>query len=210
MTPGQMTREFHRAKRVHAGWMPDHPTSALPPGLADLRQALLDEEVAELHEAMKAGDLVLIADALGDIAYVLGGTAVTYGLPFPCTFTGYPDGPPDAVTDMISALLLDETDGAARQLRDTVGACEPLATGDAISRFATILDDTAVLYGIPLQAVFEAIHASNMTKDNDVNEGKLVKGPGYRPPRIAEILHTGGCGHEPEGREIALSDPELI
>lgn len=185
MTPEQMVREFHAAKRVHAGWMPDHPTAALPPGLADLRQALLDEEVAELHEAAAAGDTVKIADALGDIMYVLGGTAVTYGLPFPVEFTSCSDGPPGSVPGIV---ITDCADFAARSLRDAVDACEPLAIGSAIGYFTRILDYIAVLDGIPLQAVVEAIHVSNMTKTNTPDEGKLVKGPGYRPPRIAEIL----------------------
>jgi predicted HAD superfamily Cof-like phosphohydrolase len=188
-----MLREFHASKQIHAGWMPDHPTAALPPRLADLRQALLDEEVAELHDALAAGDLVGIADALGDIAYVLGGTAVTYGLPFPAEFTSQADVPPAAVPEVIAAILTENADWAAGQLRDAVGACEPLAIGDAIGHFTRILDDTAALYGIPLQAVFEAIHISNMTKSNTPAEGKLVKGPGYRPPDIRSALGLEGA-----------------
>lgn len=34
--------------------------------------------------------------------------------------------------------------------------------------------------------------SSIMTKDNDPDLGKLVKGPGYQPPRIAEILADAG------------------
>jgi predicted HAD superfamily Cof-like phosphohydrolase len=193
MTPEEMVREFHSAKRIHAGWIPGHPTSALPPGLADLRQALLDEEVAELHQAMAAGNLTGIADALGDIAYVLGGTAVVYGLPFPVEFTSQADGPPVAVPEVIAAILTENADWAAGQLRDAVGACEPLAIGDAIGHFTRILDDTASLHGIPLQAVVEAIHRSNMTKDNTPAEGKLVKGPGYQPPDIRSALGLEGA-----------------
>jgi predicted HAD superfamily Cof-like phosphohydrolase len=188
MTPEEMVREFHASKRIHAGWIPGHPTSALPPGLADLRQALLDEEVAELHGAMAAGNLTEIADALGDIAYVLGGTAVVYGLPFPVGFTSGGDSPPACVTEAVRVILLDSADSAARGLRDAVLAGEPPAVGAAVLRFARTLDDIAALHGIPLQAVFEAVHISNMTKVNTPAEGKLVKGPGYRPPNIAGAL----------------------
>lgn len=119
-TPESMAREFHAALHVHAGWMPATPTTIIPPYLHELRQALLDEEVDELREAVAAADVVKIADALADITYVVGGTAVTYG--------------------------------------------------------------------IPLDAVLAEVHKSNMTKTNTPDEAKLVKGPGYEPPHIAEVL----------------------
>lgn len=120
MTLEEMAREFHSALKVHAGFAPESPTAAVPEKLAKLRQALLDEEVQELRDAVADHDVVKIADALGGIAYVIGGTAVTYG--------------------------------------------------------------------IPLDAVLAEVHRSNMTKTNAPDEAKLVKGPGYQPPRIAEVL----------------------
>jgi predicted HAD superfamily Cof-like phosphohydrolase len=191
MTTEAMVREFHAAKQVHFSWMPDHPTADIPSGLAHLRQVLLDEEVAELHHAVRADDLIETADALGDIAYVLGGTAVTYGLPFPVTFTcpdGRPDRIPRGVPYFIRMLLLENIDYAAGELRTATGAADPGAIGLSILHFTRILDDIAILYGIDLGAVFEAIHISNMTKDNTPEAGKLIKGPGYRPPDIARAL----------------------
>lgn len=41
---------------------------------------LLEEESAELVDAVRRGDIVAIADALADIVYVTFGTAVTYGI----------------------------------------------------------------------------------------------------------------------------------
>jgi predicted HAD superfamily Cof-like phosphohydrolase len=48
--------------------------------LESLRISLLEEEVAELVAAVKARDLIGIADALADITYVVYGTALTYGI----------------------------------------------------------------------------------------------------------------------------------
>src|ERR1700733_13617257 len=47
-----------------------------------LRIDLIDEEVnRELIPAMRAGDLVEIADAMADSIYVIVGAAIEYGLP---------------------------------------------------------------------------------------------------------------------------------
>lgn len=56
------------------------PQGQIDPGLARLRIDLLKEEVTEFEQAAVSGDIVAVADALGDIAYVLYGTALTYGI----------------------------------------------------------------------------------------------------------------------------------
>lgn len=114
MTPEEMLREFHEAARQAGGGFPS----------ARLRQDMLDSEVQELRDALAAGDLVLTADALADIVYVVVGTAVVMDIPF--------------------------------------------------------------------DRVLAEVHRSNMTKlippVQVRHDGKIVKGPGYEPPRIAELL----------------------
>lgn len=46
----------------------------------DLRMDLLEEEVEELSENLRGGNLVKTADALGDIMYVVIGTAISCGI----------------------------------------------------------------------------------------------------------------------------------
>jgi predicted HAD superfamily Cof-like phosphohydrolase len=119
----EQVREFHRAFRLP---LADRPTAALESGQVELRQALIEEELAELRAAGSAGDLVGVADALADIVYV------AYG--------------------------------------------------------------TACVYGIDLDAVLDEVHASNMTKLGADGQpvrradGKVLKGPDYRPPDIAAVL----------------------
>ncbi len=48
--------------------------------LGELRIRLLQEEVQEYADAVRAGDLVEILDALGDIAYILAGSILNHGL----------------------------------------------------------------------------------------------------------------------------------
>ena len=66
--------------------MPDKPTADIPAWVQMLRIAMLNEEVRELAEAVEQADIVKIADAIADIAYVAVGTAVTYGIPFDAVF----------------------------------------------------------------------------------------------------------------------------
>ena len=53
---------------------------SLNPGQDKLRLELLREETRELSDALRAGDIVKIADALGDLKYVIEGTALAYGI----------------------------------------------------------------------------------------------------------------------------------
>ena len=115
--------EFHR---VYGLPINAEPTVDVGSDQVALRQALIEEEVAELAAAARAGDLTGIADALADIVYV------AYG--------------------------------------------------------------TAHVYGIDLDAVLDEVHASNMTKLDENGrpvrraDGKVLKGPAYRPPDVAAIL----------------------
>ena len=45
-----------------------------------LRYSLIREELDELDTALVSEDLVAVADALGDLAYVVYGAAVSYGI----------------------------------------------------------------------------------------------------------------------------------
>ncbi|HEY58706.1 MAG TPA: hypothetical protein G4O04_09280 [Anaerolineae bacterium] len=68
---------FHRAMN---SYIAERPTARLPEDVAAVRLALLEEELQEYREALAAGDLATIADALTDLLYVLLGTFVSHGL----------------------------------------------------------------------------------------------------------------------------------
>jgi predicted HAD superfamily Cof-like phosphohydrolase len=69
-------QEFHEAFGVNIEEEPIIPSKER----CDLRQKILQEEVNELNEAWKKGDLVEVADAIADIHYVLMGTVLEFGL----------------------------------------------------------------------------------------------------------------------------------
>ena len=70
-------QQFHEAFGVAVA---DAPIGAVSAELRALRVKLLEEELQEYKLASAAGDIVAVADALTDLAYVLFGTYVTHGL----------------------------------------------------------------------------------------------------------------------------------
>jgi len=56
------------------------PTANIAQDVFLLRHRLMGEENEEYLEACKNGDLVEIADALGDMMYILSGTILAHGL----------------------------------------------------------------------------------------------------------------------------------
>ncbi len=101
---------------------------ALPEGRRELRLSLLEEEIGELREAVEAGDMVEVLDALCDIQYVLDGAFLEFGL---------------------------------HSVKD---------------------------------AAFAEVQASNMSKLGEDGkpilreDGKILKGPNFRPPNLAQFL----------------------
>ena len=74
-----------------------------------LRQALIEEEVAELAAASRGGNLVGVADALADIVYVAYGTAHVYGIDL------------DAVLDEVHASNMTKLGADGRPVRRADG-----------------------------------------------------------------------------------------
>ncbi len=66
---------FHHSFRIPAR---PTPTAEIPE--AEMRHEIMREENDEYREACEKGDLIAIADALGDQLYVLCGTIIAHGL----------------------------------------------------------------------------------------------------------------------------------
>lgn len=58
----------------------NRPKAKVEEAVYELRHRLMEEENEEYLEAAKNGDLVEIADALGDMMYILCGTILKHGL----------------------------------------------------------------------------------------------------------------------------------
>ena len=76
-------RDFHLAMGLPIRRNP----CLIPPEEFALNLRLWTEEISEYCEAVGEGDIVKIADALGDIVYVVYGAAVRHGIPLDDVFS---------------------------------------------------------------------------------------------------------------------------
>jgi NTP pyrophosphatase (non-canonical NTP hydrolase) len=96
------------------------------------------------------------------------------------------------------ALIREEFKEVMDELLDIVNG-----QGNRVKLAKELADLLYVVYGtgddfdIPLEEVFRAVHASNMTKVGSNgrverrNDGKILKGPNYTEPDIASIVLPG-------------------
>ena len=75
--PIAAVEEFHKTYQllVH-----QQPTIEVPDSIKELRYELMKEENEEYLEAVRNNDLIEVADALGDMLYILCGTIITHGM----------------------------------------------------------------------------------------------------------------------------------
>ena len=71
--------EFHRTYNMPIGTRP----TLLDYKRENLRMKLIEEEFKELIDGVRSGDIVAIADALGDLSYVVNGMAIEMGIVMP-------------------------------------------------------------------------------------------------------------------------------
>ncbi|MGD1981395.1 MAG: nucleoside triphosphate pyrophosphohydrolase family protein [Flavobacteriales bacterium] len=78
-----MKKQLNHVEKFHDTFgIPNEyaPTATISNDLIDLRFKLMAEENEEYLEAAKNGDLVEVADALGDMMYILCGTILSHGM----------------------------------------------------------------------------------------------------------------------------------
>jgi len=100
-----------------------------------------------------------------------------------------PEFPDDDERKLRVKLLREEF----REYLDGESFNDIVEVADALADIIYIACGTAVSYGIPLDDVFEEVHASNMAKlvDGKVirrEDGKIQKPEGWQPPDIEGVL----------------------
>ena len=73
----EFVNRFHKAFGLHVG---KDPNAHISDDLIRLRHRLMHEENEEYLNAAQTGDIVEVADALGDMLYILCGTILTHGM----------------------------------------------------------------------------------------------------------------------------------
>jgi predicted HAD superfamily Cof-like phosphohydrolase len=187
----ELVTEFHhRNGAVVAG-------KANGPEVAALRLGLIIEELAETLAAMRDQDRVEAADGLTDLLYVVAGTAVSYGVALQAEIEDPLGRPaerfaPGDVTRFVRFVL--------PRIARLAGALDasPADIGPAVKGlWDAVAEAAARVWGLPVRALFEEVHRSNMTKTlraagNDPGSkyapGVESKGPGYEPPDIDGVL----------------------
>ena len=101
-----------------------------------------------------------------------------------------PELPDPAERDLRVKLLREEF----REYIDAETENDIVEISDALADIIYIACGTAVSYGIPLDDIFEEVHASNMAKLVDGKvirraDGKVQKPEGWQPPDIKRILN---------------------
>lgn len=151
----------------------------------ELRVELIREEFEELKQALKDNDLVEIADALGDLEYVIEGAAITFGL----ELNNISPEPGHASVELIEEGL--------ELLKVAVSNNNSSEVLVALIWLQTTVRNLAEFLEIPLDDIIQVIHDSNMSKLGEdgqpiyrESDRKVLKGPNFFTPteKIKEIL----------------------
>lgn len=161
-----------------------------------LRYDLIAEEFEELLEAVENFDLVEIADALGDIQYVVHGAIDVFGLEG--VVEDLSDLPVNAVTPVL--LDKDKQNWHLHNLKEAILRNETKYLARVLKTILVDLEHAAEYFGIDLDYIVACIHKSNLTKLGENGEvirrpedNKIMKGDNYLPPTgdIRAYLYDG-------------------
>jgi len=101
-----------------------------------------------------------------------------------------PTLPSQELMDLRTALILEETE----ELLEAYHNGDIVEMADAIADLLYVVYGAADTFGIDADVVFKEVHRSNMTKLGADGlpiyreDGKILKGPGFEEPKIAEVL----------------------
>jgi predicted HAD superfamily Cof-like phosphohydrolase len=152
-----------------------------------LRMRLIAEELGETVVAMHEDNEELIADGICDLLYVIAGTAVSYG-------TELTEPNPNWRPFWAGDLFQFKTDRVSIMAQAMADLFHAMDRGDlsmlrfAVSALFNEVYLTGLGFGLPISALFQEVHRSNMTKDVMNKHGKGGKGDVWQPPRLKEII----------------------
>lgn len=178
-----MVAEFHQIY----GCATDVPLNIAMDELIDLRIDLIQEELEEVFAAIRSTDVLAIARELADLAYVVAGTAVAFGLEIP---------PREPLLGSLSA------DCGKAFVSLTLRSTDLVSD---LSRLLATIYRYADMFGIDLDKAVTEVHRANLSKLGDDGrpilraDGKVLKGPRYAAPDMAAAIGftVPTNGHQP-------------
>lgn len=102
----------------------------------------------------------------------------------------FPEFPESEVMQLRYDLIEEELE----ELREAMEARDIVAVADALTDILYVTYGAGHAYGIDLDACFDEVHASNLTKLGEDGkpifreDGKSLKGPNYRAPDIKSLI----------------------
>jgi predicted HAD superfamily Cof-like phosphohydrolase len=176
----------------------------------DLRISLIEEEANEFIDAVDEKDIIDAIDALCDLLYVTYGTADVFGISL--------DGSSDAAMSVVPVENWGAIwDGMSKELRsftisieDVVKALRMFQKFDAKEQLKSRLYEivrgcwacASQAFGVDLRPFFREVHRTNMHKLTGPKreDGKQLKPPGWKPPRIKTMYDRLQANKSPECR----------
>lgn len=188
----ELVADFHQAFGLPIG---KSTVSLTDNKYRDLRITLLKEEYNEFIQAENEDDFIEIADALADMLYIIGGTLITYGLDYNYSppFNA-PVGKPKFPPIDLRTMLVGMTTVAHRNYMKAEVTNDPKVISSTLRILANTVFATALIYSIPLTAIFTEVHRSNMAKLGEDGkpiyreDGKVIKPANWQPPNIMSVL----------------------
>jgi predicted HAD superfamily Cof-like phosphohydrolase len=101
-----------------------------------------------------------------------------------------PEFPDEKTVDLRLELIKEEL----RELQEAIAANDIVEVADALTDLLYVIYGAGAAFGIDLDACFEEVHESNMSKlmpDGTVlrrEDGKIMKGPDYFQPDLKKVL----------------------
>jgi len=165
----------------------------------ELRFDMLREENEEYIDASEENDLIEVADAIGDMLYILSGTMIEHGLikeikPIEILDNG------DKIRSITLAESVDFFEIIRKANEEYIKSCERndlIGVKNSIELLIKYLTHLISEHNLSskIELVFDEIHKSNMSKLGEDGkpiyreDGKILKGPNYFKPNIKDILN---------------------
>lgn len=119
---------------------------------------------------------------------------------FHLTYQAYTGDTPHLPSKEVRDLRMDILREEFEEYEEAEANDDLVEIADALSDIIYIAVGTGVAYGLPMDKIFNEVHRSNMSKLGEDGkpifreDGKVLKGPNFTPPRIAEIINEAKSG----------------